>query len=181
MAGQTLGTGDPSPVLRAADSLLARLAQLHAFGAALCLSVMFVLLATNVLLRYLFASGLAWAYEIHALLLPWVVACGMVLAACEGRHVAIRLLLDRLAPAAARRLAMIVQALVLAASLPVLWASPPVLRAASFQSLSTLGIPQVFGYAALVWAFAALALVTVVELLRLALGAPLAGGRESTP
>lgn len=179
MPAEAPGTGAESPVLRLADGFLARLAQLHAFGATLCLSVMFVLLATNVLLRYLFASGIAWAYEIHALLLPWVVACGMVLAACEGRHVAIRLLLDRLAPAAARRLAMLVQALVLAASLPVLWASPPVLRAASFQSLSTLGITQVWGYAALVWAFAALALVALVEMLRLALGATVTGGRES--
>ena len=37
------------------------------------LSFTFCALLVNVVLRYAFGSGLAWAYEIHAILFPWLV------------------------------------------------------------------------------------------------------------
>lgn len=170
MAVRRADTGAVAPVLRFLDLSILWLARLNALGAALALGVMFILLVTNVVLRYLFARGIAWAYEIHVVLLPWVIACGMVLAACEGRHVAIRVLVERLGARGGRILAVGVHGCVLAICLLVLWASPPVLRAASLQRLATLGITQLWGYAGLVWAFAAIALTSGLAIVRLLAG-----------
>ena len=142
--------------------------------AVLCLTVMFLLLFLNVLLRYSLGEGIPWAYEIHAVLLPWLVAGGVVIAAARGRNIAVSILPDLLGPRAARVLLLAVQAAVLIICVSVLWSSQPILKASTFQTLSTLGVRQVWGYASLVYAFGAMSLIAALESLRL-----LAGGRAS--
>jgi TRAP-type C4-dicarboxylate transport system permease small subunit len=135
--------------------------------AASCLGFMFVALLVNVILRYAFGSGIAWAYEIHALLLPWLVGGGIVIAAARHRNIAITLLPDLLSPGKARLLELAVQAAILVISVSVLWSSQPILKAAQFQTLSTLGIKQIWGYASLVYAFAAMAVIAAIDILRM--------------
>jgi TRAP-type C4-dicarboxylate transport system permease small subunit len=135
--------------------------------ATLCLGFMFVALFVNVVLRYAFGDGIAWAYEIHALLLPWLVAGGIVIAAARGRNIAITLLPDMLTPRALRILQLIIQVSMLAISISVLWSSQPILKAAQFQTLSTLGIKQIWGYASLVYAFAGMAIIAMVDIMRI--------------
>jgi TRAP-type C4-dicarboxylate transport system permease small subunit len=135
--------------------------------AASCLGFMFVALLVNVILRYAFGSGIAWAYEIHALLLPWLVGGGIVIAAARHRNIAITLLPDLLSPGKARLLELAVQAAILVISVSVLWSSQPILKAAQFQTLSTLGIKQIWGYASLVYAFAAMAVIAGIDIVRL--------------
>ena len=142
--------------------------------AASCLAIMFVLLLLNVVLRYSFGDGIPWAYEIHAILLPWLVAGGVVVAACQGRNIAVSLLPDLLSPRWARRLALLVQAIVLLISLTVVWSSQPILKASQFQTLATLGVKQVWGYSSIVYAFGGMALAAALEILRL-----LAGGERA--
>lgn len=136
--------------------------------AVACLSVMFALLFMNVVMRYAFGDGIAWAYEIHALLLPWLVAGGIVAAASGGRNIAITLLPD-LGPQTWRRgLAILVQILILTISITVLWSSQPILKAAQFQTLATLGVKQIWGYSSLVYAFGGMSIIAAFEILRLA-------------
>lgn len=134
--------------------------------AVLCLAFMFVALFINVVLRYAFGSGIAWAYEIHALLLPWLVAGGIVIAAAQGRNIAITLLTEMLQGRARILLCLVLQIIIFALSIGVLWSGQPILRAAQFQTLSTLGIKQIWGYAGLVYAFAAIALIALFDALR---------------
>jgi len=134
--------------------------------AAACLGFMFVALLVNVILRYSFGEGIAWAYEIHALLLPWLVAGGIVIAAARGRHIAITIVADLLDLRTRRYLELAVHTAVLAIAVSVLWSSQPILKASQFQTLSTLGIKQVWGYSSLVYAFGAMALIAVVDMLR---------------
>jgi TRAP-type C4-dicarboxylate transport system permease small subunit len=134
--------------------------------ASTCLGFMFVALLANVVLRYAFGSGIAWAYEIHALLLPWLVGGGIVIAAARGRNIAISLLPDMLSPRGRRFVELAIQAAILAISVSVLWSSQPILKAAQFQNLSTLGIKQIWGYASFVYAFAGMAVIAVVDILR---------------
>ncbi|WP_108262944.1 TRAP transporter small permease [Mangrovicoccus ximenensis] len=138
--------------------------------AAAAIAFMFAALLVNVVLRYAFGSGIAWAYEIHAILLPWLVAGGLLVAASQGRNIAISLLPDLLGEGPRRGLLILIELLVLVIALSVLDSSQPILKAAKFQKLSTLGISQIWGYASLVYAFGGMAAIACLDLLRLLLG-----------
>ena len=137
---------------------------------AACLAAMFIALLVNVVLRYFFGDGIAWAYEIHALLLPWMVAGGLVIASARGRNITITLMSDLLKERALSGLNVIVHAMILVICITVLWSSQPILKASQFQTLSTLGIKQVWGYSSLFYAFGAMALIAVLDLLRILAG-----------
>jgi TRAP-type transport system small permease protein len=134
--------------------------------AVTCLTAMFVALLVNVVLRYAFNGGIPWAYEIHALLLPWLVAGGLVMASAQGRNIAVTLLPDMLPTRLRIGVNLVIHGLVLLIAVNVLWSSQPILRASQFQTLSTLGIKQVWGYASLIYAFSALALIAALEIVR---------------
>jgi TRAP-type C4-dicarboxylate transport system permease small subunit len=162
--------GARSPFLRAIEQVVGLLDFSGRLIAATLLGFMFVALLANVVLRYAFGSGIAWAYEIHALLLPWVVAGGMVIAAARGRNIVVTLLPDMLGPQAARLVGLVAQAAVAAICVGVLVSSQPILRASQFQTLSTLGVKQIWGYASLIYAFAGMALIAALEIVRLLAG-----------
>lgn len=140
-----------------------------------CLSAMFLALLVNVALRYTLGSGIAWAYEIHAVLLPWLVAGGLVIASARGRNIAVTLLSDMVGGLALRALSLFIQVTILIIAVSVLWSSLPILKASQFQTLSTLGIKQVWGYSSLVYAFGAMALIAALEILRTLAGDDAAG------
>ncbi len=144
-----------------------------------CLVVMFVLLFINVAMRYTMGDGIPWAYEIHAVLLPWLVAGGVAVTAASGRNIAITLLPDVLAGNGRRLLLLLVQIAILLICIGVLWSSQPILNASKFQTLATLGIKQVWGYASLVFAFGAMAMVAGLEAVRLLAGGSLTGSQTS--
>ncbi|MGO4916414.1 TRAP transporter small permease [Pseudogemmobacter sp. W21_MBD1_M6] len=139
------------------------------------LGIMFFALFANVVLRYAFGSGLAWAYEIHAVLLPWLVAGGIVIAATRSRNIAISLLPDMVQPGTRRVLFLAVQIAILVIAVSVLWSSQPILKASQFQKLSTLGIKQIWGYSSLVYAFGAMAVIAALETIRTVLSGPRQG------
>ena len=131
-----------------------------------CLIFMFAALLVNVVLRYTMGSGIAWAYEIHALLLPWLVAGGLTIASARGRNIAITILSDLLSGRALLSLNLLIQTTILVVSVSVLWSGQPILKASQFQTLSTLGIKQVWGYSSLFYAFGAMALIALLEIVR---------------
>ncbi|NVO23350.1 TRAP transporter small permease subunit [Donghicola sp. C2-DW-16] len=135
---------------------------------------MFFALLANVVLRYAFGSGISWAYEIHALLLPWLVGAGVVIAAARGTNIAITILPDMLAPELRRGLLVVIEVVLVIICVTVLQSSKPILMASKFQTLSTLGIKQYWGYLSLVYAFAGMACISVLEVVRLLTGASVA-------
>ncbi|PHP65218.1 hypothetical protein CSC94_20105 [Zhengella mangrovi] len=155
-----------SPFLRLLAGLTFLLESSGKVIAVACLAFMFVALLTNVILRYAFDSGIPWAYEIHAVLLPWLVAGGLVIASARGRNIAITLLAEILQGRKRLVLQAIIQVTIIIIALGVLWSGQPILKASRFQTLSTLGIKQVWGYASLVYAFAAIALIAFADLVR---------------
>lgn len=164
------GKGRDRPLLHAVVGLVILLDWSGRCVGVLCLAFMFAALLLNVVLRYAFGTGIAWAYEIHALLLPWLVGTGIVIAAARGRNIAVTLLPDLLGHRARLGLMIVVDVVVLAICISVLWSSQPILRAAQFQNLSTLGIKQIWGYASLVYAFAGMALIAIADILILLSG-----------
>ena len=147
--------------------------------AVLCLLAMFVLLFINVVLRYSLGEGIPWAYEIHAVFLPWLVAGGVVVAAARGRNISVTVLPNLLGPRGQRVLPLAVQIAVLIICINVLWSSQPILKASTFQTLATLGIKQVWGYASLVYGFGCMALIAALESVRLLMGGHANGPQTS--
>ncbi|MEN9063442.1 MULTISPECIES: TRAP transporter small permease [Ponticoccus] len=137
--------------------------------AVTAMAVMFTLLLMNVVLRYIFTTGIPMAYEIHAVLLPWLVAGGLVVASARNRNIAVTLLPDMMPPALRRLILIAVQGIVLVIAVSIVWSGQPILRASTFQSLSTLGIKQVWGYASLPYSFACISVIATCDLLRLIL------------
>jgi TRAP-type C4-dicarboxylate transport system permease small subunit len=143
--------------------------------AAACLVFMFGALLVNVVLRYLFGSGIPWAYEIHAVLLPWLVAGGVVIASARGRNISITILPDMLRGGSRTALMVAIDVAIIVIAISVLWSSQPIIRAAQFQTLPALGVTQVWGYASLVYAFGLVAVLAALDGLSLVLtGAGLA-------
>lgn len=141
---------------------------------AICLGSMFLALLANVVLRYAFGSGIAWAYEIHALLLPWLISGGMVIASARGRNIAVTLCSDMLPHRARLFLNFAIQLVILIIAISILISSQPILKASQFQTLSTLGIKQVWGYSSIAFAFGAMAIIASLEILRTLAGEDIA-------
>jgi TRAP-type transport system small permease protein len=166
------GKGPDGPLLRGLIGCIAALELSGKLVAAFMLGVTFLSLLTNVILRYAFGSGIPWAYEIHAVTLPWLVAGGIVIAAARGRNIAISLLPDMLNTRRLRVLLLVVHVAIIVIAVSVLSSSQPILRASKFQTLSTLGIKQIWGYSSLVYAFAGMGIIAAINVVRVLIAAP---------
>jgi TRAP-type C4-dicarboxylate transport system permease small subunit len=146
---------------------------------ATTIGALFLAIFTNVVLRYLFDQGIVWAYEIPAILFPWMVAGGAVLASQAGRHIAVEILIAALPPRPRRALAIAVNLAVVGVAVAVVDAAQPILKASQYSKLAETGIPQSWGYMSLVVGFALIGLTAVTTLLRLVAGRT-PGGSQTT-
>lgn len=171
-APHTQGEGRARPALTLLSGVVGVIEWTGKVIAFAMLAFTFVTLFVNVFLRYAFGSGIPWAYEIHAVSLPWLVAGGVVIAAARSRNITISLLPDMLNPDHTRILLVLVNLAIALIAAKVLWESQPILKASTFQTLSTLGIKQVWGYTSLVYAFGAMSLIAAIDIVRLLLAPP---------
>lgn len=168
----TLGNqedGRPAPpILRSIVS------NLEISGRLICvvtLVVLFVGLMANVILRYASGRGLDWAYDIHAILLPWMIAGGVVIATVQSRNIAITILPDLLSPGGKRIVFLVASVLTLVISLIVVWSSFPIIKAAQYQRISALGgISQLWGYASLIYGFGGIAMICLCDVIAALMG-----------
>jgi TRAP-type C4-dicarboxylate transport system permease small subunit len=127
------------------------------------LTSMFLILSANVALRYAAGSSLAWASELPALMFPWLIMSGVVLAAQHGSHIAIVILTQRLG--ALRRWVLLAGSLVVAglyASLAVVaW---PLAEIAADERTPILQVPGSVSVTSLMLGFSLLAVVTLCRL-----------------
>jgi TRAP-type C4-dicarboxylate transport system permease small subunit len=132
-----------------------------------------LVLASNVVARYLLASGgFDWAQEVPERLFPWFIMAGVALAVQHGGHIAVEWLLGKLGREGQRRVLLAGHLLVLASYLVLLDQALTVAEIASIERSPALGLPGSHGY----WAIAAgcglLALGTATNALRLVLVGP---------
>jgi TRAP-type transport system small permease protein len=92
--------------------LLPRLEHLVEWLMALALAVMVVLIFGNVVLRYAFSSGIAWAEEVSRLMFVWLIFLGAILALRRHAHLGVELVQARL-PRRARRACAVVSHLLM--------------------------------------------------------------------
>ena len=124
------------------------------------LSVVFVILSVNVVLRYAAGSSLAWASELPELMFPWMIMSGVVIAAQHGSHIAVVILTQKLG--AARRWVLTAGSLVVAGLyLGLAWAAWPVFEIAADERTPIMQVPGSVSVGSLLLGFVMLALVTI--------------------
>lgn len=99
---------------------------------ATCLALMVVLVFGNVVLRYVFNTGLTLSEELSRWLFVWLVFLGAVLAMHQHGHLGVDLLVRRLPPPARR-------ACRVTSHLLMLWATWLLLRGSWSQTVINLG------------------------------------------
>ena len=166
-------TGSAGP-LRPVDLFLSRLRDgVYWSGVAIfavTVTALFVAIFVNVVLRYIFEQGISWAYEIPAILFPWLVAGAIVVATASGRNIQVALLIKFLSPAPRRIVGLAVQLTMVLVSLGVIWTSGPILMSSQFTKLSETGISQVYGVSSLIYCFAMIAVIAAIDFVRLLRG-----------
>lgn len=170
MDDQGTGPRTEGPLLRVTDRIVLALDWSGRLISVLCLVVLFLALFVNIVLRSFTGAGITWAYEIHVLLLPWMIAGGIVIASAQSRHISISLLPGLLPPAGRRSVGVLIQTIVAVICVSVLWTSQPVLQASQFQRLSTFGLTQVWGYSSMIYAFAGMAVISILHAVVIASG-----------
>lgn len=155
-------------------NIVSRLASIiYLSGAAVVvvtLVTMFGAILANVILRYFFGGGITWASEIPAILFPWSIAGGMVMASAQGRNIAVDIIAGILPAPVRRMLAIAVHLFVSLISIGVVYYSMPIIKASQFSRLAETGIPQIYGYSSLLYAFSMIAVLGLLAVLEYALG-----------
>lgn len=149
-----------NPLLRAVDAAITWWCHAVLY---LTLSVVFLILSINVVLRYLAGTSLTFAAELPELMFPWMIMAGVVLAAQHGSHIAVVLLTQRLG--AARRWVLAAGSLVVAALyLGLAWAAWPVFEIAADERTPIMQVPGSVSVGSLLLGFVLLAVVTLCRL-----------------
>jgi TRAP-type transport system small permease protein len=128
---------------------------------------MVLLNVANAVCRYLFSFVLIGADELLVYAMIWIVMIGMILVTIDGRHIALDLLMNRLAPRPRIALTMLHHLIIMIgcsyAAVQCLEFTKRV--AAIGQTSMALGFPMAFPHSALVVGFAGTALVTALLVL----------------
>ena len=136
-------------------------------------TVLTVVLAANVVARYVLATGgFDWAEEVPEQLFPWFIMAGVALAVQHGGHIAVEWLLGKLGREGKRIVLLAGHALVLLAYLVLCWQALVVADIVAIERSPALGLPGSYGYWAIAAGCALLALGTVTVATRVALLGP---------
>ena len=110
-----------------------------------------------------------------------MVAGGLILATVHNRNIAVTILPDALGPRTGQALLLVVLTLTLAISVLVVWSAIPIMKAAQFQKLASLGgISQIWGYSSFVYGFLGVAVICLCDILGLLIGRPLHRGAAAS-
>ena len=149
-----------NPLFKAVDSVIAWWCHAVLY---VTLSVVFVILSVNVVLRYAAGSSLAWASELPELMFPWMIMSGVVIAAQHGSHIAVVILTQKLG--AARRWVLTAGSLVVAGLyLGLAFAAWPVFELAVDERSPIMQVPGSVSVGSLLLGFVMLAIVTLLRL-----------------
>lgn len=124
-------------------------------------TVMFGILLSNVVLRYLFGSSLSWAGEVPELLFPWFVVAGIVLATIHNAHIYIGFLVNQVRPGVGAGLAVLRAVVVVGAYAVLVWTVVDLLPIVADERSPILGVPSSVTYSCLL---IGLVLIVISEL-----------------
>ncbi|WP_036262249.1 TRAP transporter small permease subunit [Mesorhizobium sp. WSM2561] len=156
------------PVVDTVEGILRRVSEAIV---VITVVVLLAALGVNVAMRYAFEQGgISWLSELPEHLFPWMVAAGVVLAALQGAHIAVDILLDVISERAAGILAVLIQLLIAVAYVVLAVVAVNVAQIASIEMSSLLRLPRSWGYYALVYMSVGVTVASLVVALRIAHG-----------
>ncbi|GGX98150.1 hypothetical protein GCM10007160_27060 [Litchfieldella qijiaojingensis] len=149
--------------------------QLAKWIAILSIVVMFLSLMTGVIVRYVLSTNLGWIAEVPNLFFPWLTMSAIVAAAARNEHIGIDLIVDHLPVIARRPVIFATNALAVIAFGMIAYRGLNVIEIAGGQRLPITGIAMSWAYWSVVAGFAALAVVSLINV-----GLLLTGREENT-
>ena len=149
-----------NPLLRFIDEAIAWCCRTILY---VTLSVVFLILAANVGLRYAAGTSLRWASELPELLFPWIIMSGVVLASQHGSHIAVVLLTQKLGDS--RRWVLAAGCVIVAALyLGLTWAAWPLMEISADEYSPIMQVPGSVTVGCLMLGFVLLAVVTLTQI-----------------
>lgn len=145
------------------------LSSLLNFSIAGTLALMSLLVFLNVILRYVFNSGITWSEELSRFLFVWMVFLGAIAALKDNMHLAVTILLDRL-PAKAKKFCLVLSHLLILFVLCLLLDGSWKMTVLNLDSKApATGLPLAFVYGIGMVTGISMAVIVLRRLLRLLL------------
>ena len=152
-------------VAAVSDRVLARLSQAIVF---VTIATLLASLSVNVVLRYVLGGGgRSWLSELPEHLFPWMVAAGVVLAAVQGAHIAVDVLLQALNERAGRMLAVAIHLSIAIAYVVFGFVAVNVSEIVAIEYSALLQISRRWAYYALIFMAVGLVLASISMALRI--------------
>lgn len=135
--------------------------------AVLSITVIFVALLAEVVIRYITNQGMGWPTEVPNLLFPWLVMSGIVLAAQRGKHIAISSIQNILSKQLNLSLMIFLQLLITFTFFYLGWVGLSVIEITGSEVFPVTGISANWAYLSIVVGFNALGLTGITTTIRL--------------
>jgi TRAP-type C4-dicarboxylate transport system permease small subunit len=135
--------------------------------AVFTITVMFISLMAEVVVRYITNQGMGWPTEMPNLLFPWLVMSGIVLAAQLGKHIAVETIKSFLSKNVNRVVMMVLQLLVIATFFYLAWVGLFVIEITGSELYPVTGISAKWAYMSVIVGFAALGITGITTFFRL--------------
>jgi TRAP-type C4-dicarboxylate transport system permease small subunit len=113
---------------------------------AACLTFMTLFVFSNVVLRYMFNSGITWAEEASRYLFIWLIFLGAIVGLRENAHLGVEIFVKKFSPAKRRWLAMFNYCVIMAIMGLVIHGAFKITLLTWTQSSASIGLPLSFVY-----------------------------------
>jgi TRAP-type C4-dicarboxylate transport system permease small subunit len=135
--------------------------------AVFTITVMFISLMAEVVVRYITNQGMGWPTEMPNLLFPWLMMSGIVLAAQLGKHIAVETIKSFLSKNVNRVVMMVLQLLVIATFFYLAWVGLFVIEITGSELYPVTGVSAKWAYMSIIVGFTALGVTGITTFLRL--------------
>ena len=152
------------------DKLVQRLEKFISLLTSAAMAGIVVIVFMNVIMRYLFDSGLTWSDEVSVDLFVWFIFLGGILAELYGLHLKVDVFIDRMRPAWQRICAIAADLLVVVAMLILFVGGVQQVEIASKNISSATGLPSSYIVVSMVIFAGAVIVLTIGDLWKIMTG-----------
>ena len=131
------------------------------FFMAISLGIMAILVFLNVVLRYVFSSGITWSVELSQILFMVLVFLGAIQAFKENSHIKVDVLISKVSPVWQKILAICSNVIILIVIIIVFQGSLQLVKENNVMTTPILGIPQSYVYSVGLFLSICIAVLTI--------------------
>lgn len=169
--------GQPASLLQGSKNAIY---QLFKWVAIISIVTMFVSLLSGVIVRYVLSTSLGWVAEVPNLFFPWLTMSAIVAAAARNEHIGVEVVVGSLPINLRHAVALAVNVLAVIAFAVMAWYGLDVIAIAGNQRLPITGIAMSWAYWSVVVGFAAMSLVSLINIAMLLKGESLQPSEQAS-